>query len=377
MNKQIGKNILVVFAKITAGGMERANQVLLKYLQNTGYNVTAVTLRDAHIPNACCYGGAVISLKKNGRMDIIKPILLLSRIIVEKKPNVIISSLGCGSYILFIAQLLGKIKVSYIFIEHSCLSQYIKTIRWPKMFNKLIRIIYSKADKIIAVSNGAKSDLIEICKISPSKIVVINNPLDSEQIKGLLSEGVDRLLFHEKKYRIITCGRLSKEKNQILLLDAFKKVLDQIDAKLIIIGDGPEREHLAQYAEKLNIMGSVCFLGYQDNPYKYISKADLFVLSSDTESFGYAIIEAMMCKIPVISTDCFCGPREIITNGVNGILVPVDDADAISKAIFMLFDNRSFAMTLAEKGLKRAADFNADIVFNDYKKIIDSLCYRE
>ena len=127
--------------------------------------------------------------------------------------------------------------------------------------------------------------------------------------------------------------------------------------KILLLND-----NLENYTKELDISHNVVFLGFQSNPFKYLSRATVFVLSSLWEGFGNVIIEAMACGIPVISTRCPSGPDEIITNEVNGLLVPVGDMNALAKAILRLLEDESLRKRIAEAGRKRAEDFRVKLI---------------
>ncbi len=128
-------------------------------------------------------------------------------------------------------------------------------------------------------------------------------------------------------------GRLSAQKNFTLLIRAFAKVLENRPARLIILGEGHLREELTQLCADLDISKQVEMPGCESNPYKFMKNADLFVLSSNYEGLPNALVEALACGCPIVSTDCLSGPREILDNGKYGQLVPVGNLDALAEAM--------------------------------------------
>jgi len=132
---------------------------------------------------------------------------------------------------------------------------------------------------------------------------------------------------------IISVGRLSEEKDHLLLLRAFQKIRKECSAKLAFIGDGGLRCFLEDIVTEFGLEKDVCFLGFVENPYKYIARSNLFVLSSKSEGLPTVLIEALALGVPVVSTDCPSGPREILMNGALGVLVPVGDMEALADAM--------------------------------------------
>ncbi|GAH75207.1 unnamed protein product [marine sediment metagenome] len=141
--------------------------------------------------------------------------------------------------------------------------------------------------------------------------------------------------------------------------------------RLVILGEGDEEQALNKLAADLDISNDVAFLGFQNNPFSFIAHSNIFALSSHWEGFGNVIIEAMACSVPVISTNCPYGPNEIITDGVNGLLVPVGDTHAMAEAIAKLLKDEPLRERLAEEGKKRAEDFKVEKMVAEYEKVFE------
>ncbi|WP_249598479.1 glycosyltransferase [Peribacillus frigoritolerans] len=256
-----------------------------------------------------------------------------------------------------------------------------------KIINKVIvKFCYSKADKIVAISNGVKNDLIENFGVKSKEIETIYNPVDIERINNLKTKPL------EEKYRkiyknptIITVGRLTYQKGQWHLIRAFKKVVEKVpNVQLVIVGTGMLEEQLKQLIADLNLTNNIHFTGFQDNPFKFIHLADMFILPSLFEGLGNVLLEAMACETPIISTDCQSGPREILAPSTNlntelnnysieeyGVLIPVlngnnidsnqsltPEEELLGKAILLLLNNKELAERLKINGIKRVNEFS-------------------
>jgi glycosyltransferase involved in cell wall biosynthesis len=155
-------------------------------------------------------------------------------------------------------------------------------------------------------------------------------------------------------------GRLTRQKGFDVLLDAFKRLLDDRDARLIIIGDGQDRASLQAQAERLGISDRLLMPGFQTNPYPWLARADLFVLSSRWEGSPNALTEALALGVPCVATDCPSGPAEVLGESGAGPVVPVDDAAALSAAMSaMLADptpSDRLHAAVAEYNVERSAD---------------------
>nr|WP_281504606.1 glycosyltransferase [Chromohalobacter sarecensis] len=164
-------------------------------------------------------------------------------------------------------------------------------------------------------------------------------------------------------------GRLDVQKNQALLLSAFSLAVKSVpDIKLVILGEGEEKNNLEKLASELGVKDSVDFVAFQDNPYPYYKAADLFVLSSDWEGFGNVIVEALACGTPVISTDCPGGPSTILANGKYGVLVPCGDAERLSSEIVKHVSN--IGAWSSEELKVRANEFTVETVAKKYLEAI-------
>ena len=154
------------------------------------------------------------------------------------------------------------------------------------------------------------------------------------------------------------------------LIRAYHLISKKITSDLVILGIGEEEERLRVLTRELGIEERVEFLGFQENPYKFMKNASLFVLSSLWESFALVIVEAMACGVPVISTDCPSGPGEIITPGENGMLVSPADEKALAEAMLKLLEDESLRRKFSCEGKKRAEDFRIEKILPQYEILL-------
>ena len=245
----------------------------------------------------------------------------------------------------------------------------------------LIKAFFNKAKMFICVSKTVAKDLIENFNIKEEKINVIYNPIDVEKIKKLAALPLEKEYQEIFKYPVvISMGRLSQEKNQQSLIRAFKEIKSKIkEVNLVILGDGEKKTSLKYLAKELGIEDSVHFLGVKENPFKFLSKAKLFVLSSLREGLPCSILEAMACGLPIISTDCKSGPREILVPKTDieqeakdieyaefGILTPILSKKIAEAAISVLTD-KGLHDNLAEKSVQRAKDFDVKNIIKQWE----------
>lgn len=204
----------------------------------------------------------------------------------------------------------------------------------------LIPFTYAKSDLIVTVSDGIRLELAENFSVPLSKITTIYNGFNLREISEKAALGINLAyseLFRSKKVLITHC-RLSRQKNLFALLDIFKETKKQTPAVLVILGDGELREDILQHCDKnnfrvfsvwdaskdLSIDYDVYFLGYDRNPYPYLQAASLYLMTSSWEGFPLSLCEAMACGVPVMASDCYTGPREILSPELKAVQ-PVSD----------------------------------------------------
>jgi|MudIll2142460700_1097286.scaffolds.fasta_scaffold09138_5 glycosyltransferase involved in cell wall biosynthesis len=288
------------------------------------------------------------------------------------KPKAIVSMLTHCNIMAVLAGMVFGIRV--VACEQNTLGEVIKAkegrnILWIPVA-PLVKIVYRFADKIIAVSEGVKINLTDEFRIPAHMIEVIYNPIDIDRISELSRMPLEHPFFQGSAPVILAIGRLVRQKRFDLLIRAFREVLSELDARLIIAGEGPERESLQRLAKDLGIGEKISLVGFQANPYAFLSKADVFVLSSSYEGLPMVLLEALACGTPVISTDCKSGPREILDNGRCGLLVPEGDEGALAEGIVRLVRDKALQEALSHLGKKRARDFSIDEVFKQYERVI-------
>jgi len=229
-----------------------------------------------------------------------------------------------------------------------------------KMVAHLRRWIYPLAARIIAPSDGVAMDLVQYLQVPRGKIAVIHNGVDCDAINISAAEPVDHPFFLTGEPVIVSVGRLCVEKDFVTLIKAFARVVSDIPARLIILGEGPVRKELETLIGELSLADRVSMPGFVDNPAKYVRHAAVFALSSICEGFPNALVEAMAVGTRVVSTDCPNGPREILMDGKWGALVRVKDVDGMRGHIVDALRSRSSpiprALVQDKFGIDRAVD---------------------
>lgn len=235
---------------------------------------------------------------------------------------------------------------------------------WP------IRRIYPHLDRIIAVSEGVAEDTATIARVPREHIHVIRNPVITPELAELSRAACPHPWLRPGEWPVIMgAGRLQRQKDFPTLLRAFARLRAERPCRLLILGDGGGREALERLIGALGIGADVDLPGFQANPYAYLARARLFVLSSAWEGSPNALTEAMALGTPVVSTDCPSGPREILAGGRFGPLVPVADVEALTRAMADTLDHH-----LPPDTLKAAvAEYNQSESARRYLEVLDGL----
>ncbi|KXU32626.1 hypothetical protein A0J57_08705 [Sphingobium sp. 22B] len=204
-------------------------------------------------------------------------------------------------------------------------------------FFRLAHLLYPRADNIVAVSKGTARDLANVIDIDPQSITCIYNPIVSDALIQSSRAPVDHPWFRDSDIPVIIgIGRLEHQKDFATLITAFSRVRQNMPCRLLILGDGSERDRLTALVGSLGLSDDVAMPGFAPNPHAYTARASLFVLSSRFESLANVVIEAMALGTPVIATDCPSGPAEALDGGRFGRLVEVGNAEMLADAMLDL-----------------------------------------
>jgi len=237
----------------------------------------------------------------------------------------------------------------------------LKRLKWT-----FIHYVYSIADNLVAVSECVKSDMVELLRLNSGDISVINNPSLPNEIQDENYKFDVDIPIEETADVIVGAGRLTEQKGFDTLIDAYSMLSDIKNTRLLILGDGPLDTQLKKRAYEHEIEASVTFTGYVNNPYMYFDYADIFVLSSRWEGFPTVLVEAMAFDCKIVSTNCRCGPSEILEDGKWGKLVPVGNPEARSTAIKKCLNNSTTDISVSQ----RASMFTVEVAFREYEKLV-------
>ena len=326
--------IVIVLPNLSGGGAERLHVNLANDWIKQGFDVEFILLKkEGELLPLLAPEITVSGLNVKRFRSVIYPLLMH---FLKNPPKLVLAAMWPLTSAVVIAWFLSGRNGRLYISEHENLSaSYIqqKRVR-PFLMRALIKLSYPLASGIICVSQGVKKDLCEIGKLSDDSVKVIYNPAATGvSLKKLVPNHCNELWGEGFNYHILTVGRLTIQKDHETLIRAFKLLQKKINAKLVILGEGPLRHELECLVKKFKLDDSVSLPGFVIDPYPWFHTADIFVLSSLWEGFGNVIVEALECGLPVISTDCPSGPSEILQEGLFGRLVPIKEPQSLALAI--------------------------------------------
>jgi glycosyltransferase involved in cell wall biosynthesis len=380
MRKEVGlmekKKILFFIYEMGAGGAARTLLNIINNLNRERFQPVLVTLN---------YNGSYeselnddVTFIKLDTKRLSRSIFKLASIIRKENIDLVFSTIPRVNTIATLATIFSFTKCKNVVREADNLGGTFK----EKIQLLLFGLVYRMSSQVVSLSEGVKENLVLKYKLPGKRIKVIYNPVDLEKISVLKSEELDEQ--HDKIFRqggkvILTAGRLVAQKDQATLVEAFRVLQKEVQASLIILGEGPLKQDLERQLDSAGLREKVYFLGFQRNPYKFISRADLFVLSSKHEGFSHVIAESIASGTMVVSTDCKSGPAEVLEGGKYGFLCEVGNSQEMSgkmiEALTLPEDEKDM---LRNAGIKRARAFDAKVIVKEYEEVFDEvLCKKK
>jgi glycosyltransferase involved in cell wall biosynthesis len=392
--------LAILLPSLTGGGAERALLELAREFKASGHAVDLLVSRvkgdhDRLLPadftairlrRASTLAARVQAMAAAGadRQALMRPILLplksswalrylpdLTSYLRERRPTALVSANSWPNLVAVWAKARAGVDTRVVVSEHIHMSQRVRHLerkwRWRHLPD-LVRRTYPRADGIVAVSEGVAEDLVACAGLARERVVTIPNPVVTPAALQKAREPIPHpWLAPDSAPVALAAGRFHPQKDFPLLLRAFARATQHRPAlRLIVLGEGAERPRLEQLAHELGIEDSVSFPGHAANPYAFMSRAAVFVLSSIYEGLPTVLIEALACGVPVVSTDCPSGPAEILENGRFGRLVPVGDPEKLAAAILETLDAAPDRERLQQRGL----DFTAAAASRRYLPIL-------
>jgi glycosyltransferase involved in cell wall biosynthesis len=274
------------------------------------------------------------------------PMLLhrLIRILRDERPDVVMAGHPAIGMLAVFASLIIKMRdgsdIPVVIVQRLSVKETLEgqhpVRRWAKVMR--LRVAYRWADVVVGVSVGVSRDVEAVLELVSGSVVTIRNGIDRARVEagvaGVPDPGPFAGVFEcLARPVVVTVGRLAEQKAQLDLVEAFAALPEGSRGTLVVLGEGPLRGALEGRVRELGLEGRVVLPGFVGNPWWFVARSDVFVLSSRHEGYPLVLLEALACGVRVVSTDCPSGPREML-EGVEGAwLVPVGDVDALTAAI--------------------------------------------
>ncbi len=361
----LSDRVALFLTGLAGGGAERVMLSLAMAFADEGLDVDLVVTKArgplvSEIPNN-------VNLVDLGSNRILTSLPAMVAYLRRRRPRVMLSALPSTNCLAIWARALSNVPLRLYISEHSATSVATSAssdLRL-KVLPKLMAWSYPKADGLIAVSEGVASDVAYLTGVDKQKINVIHNPIVSKYFERKCHSSANHEFFGTRDIPvIISAGRFVPAKDFSTLIRAFGGVIKVRDARLIILGEGPQRPELELLAQDLGLGEKISMPGYVPNPYPYFRKSDLFVMSSRWEGFGNVIVEALACNTPVVATDCPNGPSEILENGAWGRLISVGSPEEMADAIVEALEKAKVDV------ISRAYDFTVEKAATKYLELM-------
>ena len=398
-----GKHLAILVPTLDGGGAERVMLYIVPGLVRLGYRIDLVVCRaQGHLRGRLPPEARLVELKRSsilaGRLNVLasdprgfgvlaRPMLFplktvwalrygpaLRGYLERETPDILLSGGQYFNLVALWARRRARVPTRVVITEHTVLTPNIEARpgHWRHQYRPpLLRRTYPWADAVVSVSRGVGDDLAKITGLARARIRTIYNPVVTPDLAALAQAPLEHpWLTGEGPPVLLAAGRLVSEKDFPTLLRAFARVRKARDARLIILGSGTKLgATLDDLIRSLGIAEQVAFEGWVENPFAYMSRASVFVLSSLYEGLGNVLIEAMACGCPVVATDCPGGPPEILEQGRYGPLVPIGDDAAMAEAILAVLDQPIDDQTLKH----RADDFTVARAVAQYHEVFQTV----
>lgn len=366
------KKIAFLLTSLEMGGIERTTVNLAIGLEAHGFQVEMFVIDTrGELINQIPSTIRLIESNANtfSSIGIMSHLIEFVKYIRSNRPTAIITERSSENFLSICALLLSRIDTTLIIRENGFHSPAGQTMVGPKatFLRYSSKLTYNFADHIIAVSRGVQNDLQNHLILPNKQVKLIHNCVVTDKLIEQSNEDVSNRWFLDPNIEVVlSAGRLVRAKGFDTLVKAFELLHNKRKVRLVILGDGPQRSKLEDLIHSYELSDKVILPGTVSNPYKYMSKASVFVLSSLREGLPTVLVEALACGCPVVSTSCKHGPVEILRDGRYGELVPVNDKFALANGIERSLNNPPSPAILR----RRSRDFSAEAIVPEYVRLL-------
>jgi glycosyltransferase involved in cell wall biosynthesis len=358
------KKLIIFIPHIKGGGVEKNFFIITNFLAEKLSNVSVITINKEY------------KNKLNKKIKIISPVnnrwkessiytkyfialLLLVKTILTDK-NFTILTFQANWYSIAISKIFG---IKIISRSNTAPEGWSKSV----VKNFLYKIILNLANSVIVNSLEFKNQIKKKFNVNSTCIL---NPLNKNEIIKLSKKKIKFSFFKKNFLNIISLGRFTDQKNHILILKSINYINNKIPIRLLLAGSGENYNKLSAYIKKKNLHKTIKMVNFLENPYPYINKSDLLILSSNFEGLPNILLEAQCLKKFIISTKCPTGPKEILLNGKAGLFFKMNDHKDLAKKIIFYFANRKKMKQKINLGYKNLYKYDKSNNLNKYYKLV-------
>lgn len=368
------KKILFIMYDLNGGGAERVLLEILKNLDKSKYQIDLFLLRKQGIYlkeveklveiksltgkrsflNKFILFKKLSSLYREIKIRLFVAVPYLMKLYIKKDYDIEIAFLEGISTKLLSKRKSNSKKITWIHVDLSK--------------SKVDKNIYENFSKIICVSKDCKNSFLKLCPSLEKNVKVVYNPINKNNI---LEKSKEKIKIKKDKLNIITLGRLTFQKGYDILLQAHNKLIKEgLNYNLIILGEGPERKKLEKFIKENKLEDNIQLLGFKENPYPYLKKADIFISSSRYEGFSLVTAEAICLGKPVIATKCV-GPIELLENGKYGLMAETESVNSLVEKMKKLILDEELRKKYSELSKERAKIFNIKRTMQEIEDLLD------
>ena len=353
----------ILLPDLRGGGAERVCLNLANEFASRGLQVRMLLMRaEGELLPLLDSRVEVVDLRAARGRHVLWPLV---RHLRQARPTALLANMWPLTFLAVLARKLARVECRVVAVEHIAWSMtpLVKRQRTALALKTSMKWMLPRVDALLAVSRGAADDLERFAGLPAGSVGTQYNPVVAATPPAVVTvPSLGSGWLHGDQLRVISAGSFKAQKDFPTLLRAFARLRHQVDSRLLILGEGEERPALQALIRELQLDNAVELPGFVVDPAPYYDRADLYAMSSTHEGLPTVLIEALDHGVPVVSTDCPSGPREILQDGKYGTLVPVGDVEALAQAML-----KSLQSTHNHAALKaRARDFAVDKIADQY-----------
>ncbi len=369
-------SVLFMIPTLDRGGAENVLVDLVNHMDQSKFKITIQTLFDQNSQKDRLKEGIEYrsflyhQFHGNSRLLARIPAKILYRIIVRERFDIVVSYLeGPTAHILSGCPYTDSKKVAWIHVEMDKERQISAGFRSMELACQA----YQQFDKLVFVANTVRDSFLKIAKRDFKNTCVLYNTIDTKMIREKASDNSAEGTFSKDEINIISVGRIIRAKGYDRLAHIQKKLIESgHKTHIYVLGEGKDKRSIESYLAENALSDSFSFLGFQDNPYQYIAKADLFVCSSRREGFSTAVTEALTLGVPVVSTNC-SGAYELLGENNEYGIITENNEDSLYEGIKLLLDNTNLLTSYKNKAEKRGKTFSMGSTVNAVEMMLLNL----